>query len=43
MNFKMAEKCSECQLVKDKKCKGVKLSINIVALHCRKFEKVGGK
>lgn len=42
MAWKMAEKCSTCKLLKDKKCKGVSFSIEIISLYCKEYEKIKG-
>lgn len=43
MDFKLCEKCSNCEKQKTKQCKGYKFSINIITLHCKEYEKYEGK
>ncbi|GAA0093046.1 hypothetical protein UT300009_30760 [Paraclostridium bifermentans] len=43
MDFKLYEKCSNCEEYKTKRCKGYKFSIKIESLHCKNFTKYEGK
>lgn len=43
MEFKLYDKCRDCEKYKRKECKGYQFSIEIVSIHCKEYEKHKGK
>lgn len=44
MVWKIADRCSNCKKLKEKHCKGISFSIEVISLYCKKYEQdKGGK